>query len=97
MFIFIKYDWVLILNVDMFLIIKDVLVFLLESKNNVIGLFYLVDFKGYGRVVLENYQVKKIVEEKDVNDEEKIIKSVNVGVYFFERKFLEKYLLKFND
>lgn len=55
MFIFMKYEWVLILNVDMFLIIKDVFVFLLESKNNVIGLFYLVDFKGYGRVVLENY------------------------------------------
>lgn len=39
----------------MFLIIKDVFVFLLKSYNNVIGLFYLVDFKGYGRVILEDY------------------------------------------
>ncbi|WRD99769.1 bifunctional UDP-N-acetylglucosamine diphosphorylase/glucosamine-1-phosphate N-acetyltransferase GlmU [Helicobacter pylori] len=92
-----KHDQVLILNADMPLITKDALTPLLESQNNAIGLLHLSDPKGYGRVVLENHQVKKIVEEKDANDEEKEIKSVNAGVYFFERKFLERYLSKLND
>ncbi|WP_120969552.1 bifunctional UDP-N-acetylglucosamine diphosphorylase/glucosamine-1-phosphate N-acetyltransferase GlmU [Helicobacter pylori] len=92
-----KHEWVLILNADMPLITKDALTPLLESKNNAIGLLHLADPKGYGRVILENHQVKKIVEEKDANDEEKTIQSVNAGVYFFERKFLERYLPKLND
>ncbi|WQT13981.1 bifunctional UDP-N-acetylglucosamine diphosphorylase/glucosamine-1-phosphate N-acetyltransferase GlmU [Helicobacter pylori] len=92
-----KHERVLILNADMPLITKGALTPLLESKNNAIGLLHLADPKGYGRVVLENHQVKKIVEEKDANDEEKTIQSVNAGVYFFERKFLEKYLPKLHD
>ncbi|GAA7971882.1 bifunctional UDP-N-acetylglucosamine diphosphorylase/glucosamine-1-phosphate N-acetyltransferase GlmU [Helicobacter pylori] len=92
-----KHERVLILNADMPLITKGALAPLLESHNNAIGLLHLADPKGYGRVVLENHQVKKIVEEKDANDEEKEIKSVNAGVYFFERKFLEKYLPKLHD
>ncbi|MBH0232416.1 bifunctional UDP-N-acetylglucosamine diphosphorylase/glucosamine-1-phosphate N-acetyltransferase GlmU [Helicobacter pylori] len=92
-----KHERVLILNADMPLITKGALAPLLESHNNAIGLLHLADPKGYGRVVLENHQVKKIVEEKDANDEEKEIKSVNAGVYFFEKKFLERYLLKLND
>ncbi|MGL2702540.1 bifunctional UDP-N-acetylglucosamine diphosphorylase/glucosamine-1-phosphate N-acetyltransferase GlmU [Helicobacter pylori] len=88
---------VLILNADMPLITKDALTPLLESQNNAIGLLHLADPKGYGRVVLENHHVKKIVEEKDANAKEKGIKSVNAGVYFFERKFLEKYLPKLNN
>ncbi|MCQ2901509.1 bifunctional UDP-N-acetylglucosamine diphosphorylase/glucosamine-1-phosphate N-acetyltransferase GlmU [Helicobacter pylori] len=92
-----KHEWVLILNADMPLITKGALTPLLESQNNAIGLLHLADPKGYGRVVLENHQVKKIVEEKDANDEEKEIKSVNAGVYFFERKFLERYLPKLHD
>lgn len=92
-----KHERVLILNADMPLITKGALTPLLESQNNAIGLLHLTDPKGYGRVVLENHQVKKIVEEKDANDEEKTIKSVNAGVYGFERKFLEKYLPKLHD
>ncbi|GAA9271601.1 bifunctional UDP-N-acetylglucosamine diphosphorylase/glucosamine-1-phosphate N-acetyltransferase GlmU [Helicobacter pylori] len=79
------------------LITKDALAPLLKSHNNAIGLLHLADPKGYGRVILEDYQVKKIVEEKDANDEEKEIKSVNAGVYGFEREFLEKYLPKLHD
>ncbi len=92
-----KHDRVLILNADMPLITKNALALLLESKNNAIGLLHLADPKGYGRVVLEDYQVKKIVEEKDANTKEKTIKSVNAGVYGFEREFLEKYLPKLHD
>ncbi|OPG46698.1 bifunctional UDP-N-acetylglucosamine diphosphorylase/glucosamine-1-phosphate N-acetyltransferase GlmU [Helicobacter pylori] len=95
--IFTQHDRALILNADMPLTTKDALTPLLESQNNAIGLLYLADPKGYGRVVLENHQVKKIVEEKDANAKEKGIKSVNAGVYFFERKFLEKYLPKLHD
>ncbi|AFI06044.1 bifunctional UDP-N-acetylglucosamine diphosphorylase/glucosamine-1-phosphate N-acetyltransferase GlmU [Helicobacter cetorum] len=92
-----QYEKILILNADMPLITKNALAPLLESNHNAIGMLNLAHPKGYGRIVLENHQVKKIVEEKDANTKEKEIKSVNAGVYLFERKFLEKYLPKLTN
>ncbi|AFI04345.1 bifunctional UDP-N-acetylglucosamine diphosphorylase/glucosamine-1-phosphate N-acetyltransferase GlmU [Helicobacter cetorum] len=92
-----KYEKILILNADMPLITKNALAPLLESNNNAIGMLNLAHPKGYGRIVLENNQVKKIIEEKDANTKEKEIKSVNAGVYLFERKFLEQNLSKLEN
>lgn len=36
---------------------------------------------GYGRVITEGKSVKRIVEQKDANDAEKQVKSVNTGIY----------------
>lgn len=45
---------------------------------------------GYGRVVLKkNWEVRKVVEEKDATEEEKKIKCVNASVYAFQCKALE--------
>ncbi|WP_104761014.1 bifunctional UDP-N-acetylglucosamine diphosphorylase/glucosamine-1-phosphate N-acetyltransferase GlmU [Helicobacter cetorum] len=92
-----KYEKILILNADMPLITKNALTPLLESNHNAIGMLNLANPKGYGRIVLENHQVKKIVEEKDTNAKEKEIRSVNAGVYLFERKFLEQHLSKLEN
>ncbi|WP_104747881.1 bifunctional UDP-N-acetylglucosamine diphosphorylase/glucosamine-1-phosphate N-acetyltransferase GlmU [Helicobacter cetorum] len=92
-----QYEKILILNADMPLITKNALAPLLESNNNAIGMLNLANPKGYGRIVLESNQVKKIIEEKDANIKEKEIQSVNAGVYLFERKFLEKYLPKLTN
>ena len=39
---------------------------------------------GYGRIVRENGEIKRIVEQKDASDEEKKICEINAGMYFFD-------------
>ncbi len=48
--------------------------------------------KGYGRVIKKKNEVVKIVEEKELREEERKIKLINSGIYCMERKNLEKYL-----
>ena len=44
---------------------------------------------GYGRIIRDSKgNVKKIVEQKDANDEEKLISEINSGMYFFDAKEL---------
>lgn len=43
---------------------------------------------GYGRIVKENDNVVRIVEQKDASIEEKAIHEVNAGVYVFDNKEL---------
>lgn len=43
---------------------------------------------GYGRVICENGQVARIVEEKDASDEERDVKLINAGMYFFDTQEL---------
>ncbi len=51
---------------------------------------------GYGRVIIENGDVKKIVEQKDATIEELKITTANAGIYQFETKFLLENLPKLN-
>jgi UDP-N-acetylglucosamine diphosphorylase/glucosamine-1-phosphate N-acetyltransferase len=52
---------------------------------------------GYGRMVIENNKIIKIVEEKDCNDEEKGIKFINSGIYSFNIKLLLQYIDKIDN
>lgn len=52
---------------------------------------------GYGRIVRDNNLFSKIVEQKDANDEEKMIKEVNSGVYIFKAEALNKALAKLSN
>lgn len=53
---------------------------------------------GYGRIVRdENGFLLKIVEQKDATDEEKQIKEINSGAYWFEGKALAEALPKLSD
>jgi len=48
---------------------------------------------GYGRVIMDkNQHVKRIVEEKDASLEEKALRTVNAGVYLFQKAFLHSAL-----
>ena len=47
---------------------------------------------GYGRIVRDAQQIKAIVEQKDANEEQKLIKEINTGTYCFDQKFLLQYL-----
>jgi bifunctional UDP-N-acetylglucosamine pyrophosphorylase / glucosamine-1-phosphate N-acetyltransferase len=54
-----------------------------QTSDNVISLLVanLDNPSGYGRVVMEENQIKAIVEEKDTSFDQKFINTVNTGVY----------------
>jgi len=86
-------DKVLILNGDMPLITQnEIKAFLDIDADIVISVMKLDNPNGYGRVVIKNGEVKKIVEQKDANEDELKIPFVNAGVYLFKKEILEKYI-----
>ena len=52
---------------------------------------------GYGRIVIENNKISKIVEEKDCSEEERQIKFINSGIYSFNIKVLLQYIDKIDN
>lgn len=87
-----KYEKTLVLNADMPLIqAKELKKFDLDATI-VMSVLDLEDATGYGRVILENEKVIKIVEQKDANEEELKVTTANAGVYQFETSFLKQYL-----
>jgi bifunctional UDP-N-acetylglucosamine pyrophosphorylase/glucosamine-1-phosphate N-acetyltransferase len=88
-----KYQNVLVLNGDMPLITpKSIEQFLHSDADIVMSVIALDNPSGYGRVVIEKGHVERIVEEKDADNEEKAIQTVNAGVYAFKHNVLKTYL-----
>ncbi|RLA80106.1 MAG: bifunctional UDP-N-acetylglucosamine diphosphorylase/glucosamine-1-phosphate N-acetyltransferase GlmU [Epsilonproteobacteria bacterium] len=84
---------VLVLNGDMPLITSDALQGFLETEADIImSIFDLENPDGYGRVVIENGQVLRIVEQKDASCDELKVTSVNAGIYAFSKSVIEKYI-----
>ena len=89
---------ILILNGDMPLITaEEIKKFFEIDADIVMSIMKLKNPDGYGRVVIENGNVKKIVEQKDANEDELKIPYVNAGVYCFKKKILEKYIPLLNN
>ena len=88
-----KNEKVLVLNGDMPLITADALQGFLDTDADVImSIFDLENPDGYGRVVIENDQVQYIVEQKDSNEDELKVTTVNAGIYAFSKSVIEKYI-----
>ena len=88
-----KNEKVFILNGDMPLVTSEELSKFDEIDADIVmSVIHLQNPDGYGRVVIENNEVKKIVEQKDATDEEKKIKYVNAGVYLVKKEILEEFL-----
>ncbi len=84
---------ILVLNGDMPLISENEIKKFFEIDADIImSIMNLANPEGYGRVVIENEQVKKIVEQKDASDEELKIPFVNTGVYCFKKEILKRYI-----
>ena len=84
---------VLVLNGDMPLITSDALQGFLETDADIImSIFDLDDPDGYGRVVIEDGHVQRIVEQKDASISELKVTSVNAGIYAFSKSVIEKYI-----
>lgn len=94
-----KYENTLVLNGDMPLIQSNELEKFLSFSNSaiVMSVLNLHDANGYGRVIIDNNNVKKIVEQKDANEDELNITSANAGIYCFNTKFLNENLSKLHN
>ena len=93
-----KSDKVLILNGDMPLITADELKsFLVLKADFVMSVIELENPSGYGRVIIKDGKVVKIVEQKDATKEELETKTVNAGVYLIKREILEEFLPKLSN
>ncbi|XAK24910.1 bifunctional UDP-N-acetylglucosamine diphosphorylase/glucosamine-1-phosphate N-acetyltransferase GlmU [Campylobacter coli] len=88
-----KNEKVLILCGDMPLVEKTSLEALLQSEGELsLAVFNTRDAKSYGRVIIKDNQVEKIVEFKDANEEERKVSVCNAGVYVIESKLLAQIL-----
>jgi bifunctional UDP-N-acetylglucosamine pyrophosphorylase/glucosamine-1-phosphate N-acetyltransferase len=93
-----KYDNILVLNGDMPLVTPESLQgFVGRDADITMSVLDLEDPSGYGRVVISDLGVERIIEEKDASDEEKLIKHVNAGVYSFKRSVLEEHLPRLSN
>jgi len=86
-------DKVLVLNGDMPLVqANELKKFENIDADIVMSVMNLANPDGYGRVVIKDSKVQKIVEQKDASEEELKIPYVNAGVYLFKGDVLKKYL-----
>lgn len=92
-----KYEKVLVLNGDMPLIQASELKKFDIDATIVMSVLELENADGYGRVIVKNGNVKKIVEQKDANEDELKVTTANAGIYQFETKFLLENLAKLNN
>jgi bifunctional UDP-N-acetylglucosamine pyrophosphorylase/glucosamine-1-phosphate N-acetyltransferase len=94
----IKHSKVLVLNGDMPLIQSDELSKFLDFNTPIVmSVLDLDDASGYGRVVIKDNKVQKIVEQKDCNKDELKITTANAGIYCFDTNFLENNLPQLNN
>lgn len=81
---------------DVLILSGDVPLLTIETMQNLINMEYdvklisttLVNPHGYGRIILENNEFIKIMEEKDATEEEKSITQVNGGIYCIKSALL---------
>jgi bifunctional UDP-N-acetylglucosamine pyrophosphorylase/glucosamine-1-phosphate N-acetyltransferase len=94
-----KHDKTLILNGDMPLIEEEDLNSFLnfEDTDILMSTFKLNNPTGYGRVIIENEQVQRIVEQKDANEKELKVQAVNAGIYLFSKTVLNTYIPKLSN
>lgn len=93
-----KHEKTLVLNGDMPLIqATELEKFLTIDATIVMSVLNLENPNGYGRVVIQDNEVKKIVEQKDATEEQKEINIVNAGIYQFETQFLLENLPKLSN
>jgi bifunctional UDP-N-acetylglucosamine pyrophosphorylase/glucosamine-1-phosphate N-acetyltransferase len=89
----VKNENVLVLNGDMPLLTADALQGFLGCDNGIVmSIFDLQNPDGYGRVIIQDNQVQRIVEQKDASAKELSVTTVNAGIYAFSKNILEKYI-----
>ena len=94
-------DRVLVLSGDVPLITEETLRALLDkTPKHAIGLLTasLTNPLGYGRIKRNaQHDIVGIVEEKDANNDERMITEINPGIYLVPTSYLKKWLPKLNQ
>jgi len=83
-------------DADVLILSGDVPLLTIETMQNLVNMDYdlklisttLTDPHGYGRIIIENNEFKKITEQKDATEEEKSITQVNGGIYCIKSALL---------
>ena len=88
---------VLVLNGDMPLVEADELKNLISDEPLTMSVLQFDDATGYGRVIIKDNKVTKIVEQKDCNDDELKVTTANAGVYCFDTSFMLENLPKLSN
>ena len=93
-----SHDKVLVLNGDMPLVEEEELRLFTQSDSDIVmSVINLENPDGYGRVIIEDDEVQRVVEQKDASSSELLTKSVNAGVYLFKKHILSTYLPKLSN
>ena len=93
-----KHESILVLNGDMPLVEAEELKGFLDMPSDIVmSVIELQNPDGYGRVIIENDEVERIVEQKDANSDELKTKTVNAGVYLFKSHIFKNYLPKLSN
>ncbi len=88
-----KHSRTLILNGDMPLVTEASLRALTAGDADInMSVIKLENPSGYGRVIIENGEVREIVEQKDCTPEQLNVKTVNAGIYAVNTELLERYI-----
>lgn len=89
---------IVVLSGDVPLITYNTLYKLINALSSVNILISNIDEPyGYGRIVLENNKIIKIIEEKDCSEDNKKINLINSGIYAFDKTVLLKYIDKLDN
>jgi bifunctional UDP-N-acetylglucosamine pyrophosphorylase/glucosamine-1-phosphate N-acetyltransferase len=98
MWLNLKHEKTLVLNGDMPLIQATELLHLTSNDEPLtMSVLELNDAHGYGRVIVKNNSVLKIVEQKDCNGAELKVTTANAGVYCFDTHFMQESLPKLTN
>jgi len=88
-----KHSRTLILNGDMPLVTEASLRALTAGDADInMSVIELDNPNGYGRVIIENKEVREIVEQKDCTPDQLDVKTVNAGIYAVNTQLLERYI-----
>lgn len=94
-------DDILILSGDQPLVKKDTLLEMVaehqKSQHSLVATADVDSSFGYGRVVIQEDFVAKIIEEKDASDSEKSISKINLGFYLLKAHLLQDHVKQLSN
>ena len=90
-------DWYLILSGDGPLIDSEFIKKMIQLQQPRMAVCNVMDPTGFGRVVTNESHVIDIIEQKDCNEEQNKIKTVNTSMYFVNGKMLKYALSKITN